>query len=92
MPRVHVPRALREHTGGQVEIELPGRTVGELIDALEERHPGIKARLVSDETTHGLRPGLAIWLDGHDLASGTRTKVPPDSTVYFVPAQAGGRL
>ena len=91
MPLVHIPRALRDQTGNQVEMELPGQTVGELIDALEERYPGVKARLVSDETSHGLRPGLAIWLNGHDLASGVRTRVDPDSTVYFVPAQAGGR-
>ncbi len=81
---------MREQTGGQVEVELPGRTVGELIDALEAAYPGVRERLVSDETTHGLRPGLAVWLDGHDLASGVRTRVPEGSTVYFVPAQAGG--
>ncbi len=57
---------------------------------MEQSYPGIKASLVSDETTHGLRPGLEIRLDGHDLVTGVRTRVPEGSIVYFVPAQAGG--
>ena len=43
---------------------------------MEESYPGIKVSLVSDETTHGLRPGSEIRLDGHDLVTGVRTKVP----------------
>ncbi len=57
---------------------------------MEQSYPGSKASLVSDETTHGLRPGSEIRLDGHDLGTGVRTKVPEGAIVYFVPAQAGG--
>lgn len=56
MARVFIPVPLRELTAGQTEVEVQvepeGTTVRAVVDALEERYPGIKARLCSGDASH----------------------------------------
>lgn len=61
--------------------------MGELVDALEVRFPGIKDRLCSDGE---LKPALAVTVD-HDVSSlGLQQKVNVGSEVHFLPAIGGG--
>ena len=78
---------MRELTGGLEQVAVPGEKVRELIDALDERYPGIKARLVEDDA---LRRGILLTIDGVANRQGLRAKVAPDSEVHFVPAIGGG--
>ena len=48
MADVYIPAALRRLTSGERVITVAGETVGDLIDAIDRLHPGIKARLVND--------------------------------------------
>jgi molybdopterin converting factor small subunit len=86
MAKVHVPAPLRTLTDGQSDVEADGATLGELIDRLDEKHPGIRARLVEEGR---LRPGMAAFIDGVQ-STGLQTKLNPDSEVYFSPAISGG--
>jgi len=84
---IHIPSALRELTEGRSRVEVSARTAGEAVDELEVAYPGIKARLVEGE---GLRPGLALYIDGGEVDTGLRTKLKVQSKVYFLAAQSGG--
>ena len=82
MASVHIPAPLRTLTDGRADLEVEGATLGELIDRLEEKHPGLRARLLEEGR---LRPGIAAFIDGVQSA-GLQTKLNPDSEVYFSPA------
>jgi molybdopterin synthase sulfur carrier subunit len=87
MPNVHIPAAMRALTGGETKVAVSGATLGEVIDRLEERYPGLKSRMVDDGK---LRRGLAAFVNDQSLNAGLQTKVGPDDEVYFAPAIAGG--
>src|SRR5205807_2025704 len=46
---VRIPTILRTYTGGASEVSAEGGTLSEVIDSLEAKHPGIRARVL-DET------------------------------------------
>lgn len=87
MPNVHIPAAMRSLTGGETEVVVPGKTLGEVIDALEERYPGMKGRMTEGGK---LRRGLAAFVNDQSPNAGLQTAVGPDDEVYFAPAIAGG--
>jgi molybdopterin synthase sulfur carrier subunit len=87
MPRVWIPPLLRDLTGGQESVIVPGARVREIIDQLDQLHPGIKDRLCD---SNGLRPGIAIIVDTQVTRLGLSQPVGPDSEVHFLPAIGGG--
>jgi len=87
MAVVHIPAPMRELTGGRNEVTVPGETLGQVIENLEQEYPGLQARLVVGER---LRGSLAVFVDDQLPTSGLRTRLQPDSRVYFAPAIAGG--
>lgn len=86
MAKLHLPAALRSLTGGAADVFAEGATLGEVIERLEESHPGIRARLLEEGK---LRPGIAAFVDGVQATS-LQAKVSPESEVYFSPAISGG--
>jgi molybdopterin synthase sulfur carrier subunit len=78
---VYIPALLRPLTGAET-VEAEGATVGEVLDALEQKHPGLRERL--------LKPNIAIAVDGEVIAGGLREPVSPGSEVHFVTAIKGG--
>ena len=46
---VRIPPVLRQATGGEREIEVEGATVSEVLDALYEKHPGVRTQLQTPE-------------------------------------------
>ena len=87
MATVWIPPLLRDLTGGQEQVTVPGEKVRDLIAALDTRYPGLQARLVEDGT---LRRGIVLTVDGVANRQGLRARVQPDSEVHFIPAIGGG--
>ncbi len=87
MALVRIPPQLRKLTGGAREITVAGATIGEVIDALEKEHPGIRDRVLEDDE---LRPGLAVAVDSVIATRGLLQPVGEQSEVTFVPAVSGG--
>lgn len=87
MPRVWSPSLLRDITGGVEVVTVPGTRVAEVIAELEQRYPGMKARLCDGDA---LRSGIAIIVDTEVSRLGLRQPVREDSEVHFLPAIAGG--
>jgi sulfur-carrier protein len=87
MPTVFIPPPLRDLAGGEVEVSLEGSTVGELIDALDVRFPGLKTRLTRGDS---VAPGLQVSIDDVMTRRGLKASVQPDSEVHFLPVIGGG--
>jgi len=89
MPIVWIPSLLRDLTHGQESVRVPGRTVREVIEELEQLYPGMRARLCDE---NGLRPGIAVAVDSLHARLGLLQPVQDASEVHFLPAIAGGGL
>jgi molybdopterin converting factor small subunit len=87
MAQVWIPPLLRDLTGGSETASVPGANVGQVVEALERRFPGVRGRLCPGGA---LRPGLAVIIDGQPGRYGLLEATGPDSEVHFVPAIAGG--
>jgi sulfur-carrier protein len=87
MPTVFIPAQLRTLTGGAATVELAATTVGEVIERLEERYPGIRARLCQGTD---LLPGLQVSIDHRFSRQGLSAVLEPRSEVHFLPVIGGG--
>lgn len=87
MPTLFIPAPLRELTGGQAQITLPAGTFGELLDQLDRRHPGVKARLCQGDN---LISGFQVSVNDVLTKQGLRAKLEPTSEVHILPAIGGG--
>jgi molybdopterin synthase sulfur carrier subunit len=87
---VRLPTPLRRLVGGADQLEVPGRNVGELLDALVERHPDLRAHLL-DEAGE-LRRFVNVYVGSEDIRSlaGRATELGAGVEVAIVPAVAGG--
>jgi molybdopterin synthase sulfur carrier subunit len=86
---VRIPTPLRTLTGGADEVTASGKTVGEVIDDLESKHPGIRERLLDDK---GVRRFVNIYVGEEDVRflDGLRTTLKAGDQISIVPAIAGG--
>lgn len=87
MPTVFIPAPLRPLADGQTSIELDGGTVRQLVNALDERFPGMAARLTE---AGELSRSLMVSIDGSIAPRGLLATVGPNSEVHFLPAIGGG--
>ena len=89
--KVKMPSLLQKLVGGAKEVESSGATIGQVVDKLESRHPGIKARLL-EEDTGNLQPFVTIYLNDEDVRflKELDTPVADGDTVLILPAVAGG--
>jgi sulfur-carrier protein len=88
---IRIPTILRQYTGGEKAVEGSGGTLAEVIDDLEDRHPGLRDRLVDDK---GLRRFVNVYLNDEDVRflGGLETSVADGDHVTVLPAVAGGGL
>ena len=88
---VRIPTPLRKLTDGADEVTVEAADVGQLIDALEAAHPGIKERLCDDAGE--IRRFVNIYVNDEDVRflSGKATALKDGDQVSIVPAIAGGQ-
>lgn len=87
MAIVHIPAAMRPTAGGAARVEVAGSNLDEVIDGLEARFPGLRARIVEDGR---IRSAMAVFVDGVQVSNDVRNAVKADSEIYLAPAIAGG--
>jgi len=87
---VRIPTPLRRLTNGERIIEVQGADLGQAIDELDRRYPGIREKLL-DERGEVLR-FVNIFVNEQDIRflAGLRTPLAADAEVSIVPAMAGG--
>lgn len=88
--RVRVPTPLRRFTGGKDEVPAEGNSILAVIENLEQRHPGLKERLLDDKGE--LRRFVNVYLNGEDVRflDQLNSKVKDGDDISIVPAIAGG--
>ncbi len=64
---VLVPSPLHSYTGGVARLECAGRTLGQLLQRLNERYPGIRFRMI-DEQEH-IRTHIRVYADGKPVTA-----------------------
>lgn len=87
MPVVFIPASLHRFTGGVKQLELPAKTVGEVVDQLDDRFPGIRQRMCEGNR---LKPGLAVAVDSRISDLGMLQPIDLENEVHFVFAVGGG--
>jgi sulfur-carrier protein len=87
MPVVWIPALLRDMTGGETAVTMPGATVKQVIEHLDERYPGMQARLCQGDR---LRPNIAVVIDGEVYRSALQHRLTETSEIWFLPALSGG--
>lgn len=87
MSTVWIPSLMRDLTGGQAQVSVPGKTVGDVIAALDAVYPGIKDRLCKGDR---LDLAITVSVDGRVTRLGLLEPVGEQSEVIFLPAVAGG--
>ncbi|MEM8705751.1 MAG: MoaD/ThiS family protein [Actinomycetota bacterium] len=81
MATVHLMTQHRPFAGGESVVEADGATVGQVIDDLEARYPGLG---------EALRAGSSAGIDGEIHAEPEFVRVEPDTVIYFVAPLTGG--
>ena len=88
MPVVLIPSLLRPLTGGQRQVRVAGKTLGEVVNALEAGYPGLKERICDGDQ---IQPSLSLAVDGEVTQIGLLQPVSDESEVQILPAISGGR-
>lgn len=90
MATVRIPTPLRTYTQNQDEVTAGGRTVGEVLRALDGAYPGIGARLFDDQGK--LRRYVNVFHNDEDVRflQALETPVADGDKLTIVPAIAGG--
>jgi sulfur-carrier protein len=89
MPTVVIPALLRKFTEGLERVEVPARSIRELVRQLGERFPGIEEQLLVDGD---IKPSIAVSIDGEIATGGVLDSLREDSEVHFIPALGGGNV
>ena len=87
MATVFIPSLMQDLTGGERTVEMPGRTVREIVNGLEGRYPGMKDRLMDG---FRLKGNITVAVYGEVSPVGVLADVGESSEVHFLPAIAGG--
>jgi MoaD family protein len=87
---VRIPTPLRTLTGGSDEVKASGATVGDVIEDLEKKHPGLRDRLIDDKGV--VRRHVNIYVGEEDIRflEGLKTELKGGEQISIVPAIAGG--
>ena len=84
---IHIPSALRSYTKQQAEVEAEGRTLADMVSALDQRYPGIRFRIITEQDT--IRPHIRIFVNDQQLSHLT-APLQPEDRIYIVCALSGG--
>jgi sulfur-carrier protein len=85
--KVYVPSPLSSYTQEATTVDATGRTVGELLDDLDRRYPGIRFRIISEQDR--IRRHIRIFVNLEEVRSLAAPLHPADE-VMIVGALSGG--
>jgi molybdopterin synthase sulfur carrier subunit len=89
--RVRIPSPLRNYTDGKDTVEVDGANVGEGLNNLQTKAPGIETRLFKGPNQ--LNRFVNIYVNDEDIRflKNLDTPVKEGDEISIVPAIAGGR-
>lgn len=81
MVKVTVWGSLRSATGGLEQVDVPGTTTREVLDALAKKYPALETLIEG---------GVSLAIDGTIYKDAWFTPISDDSEVILMPYMAGG--
>ena len=81
MATVHLQRSHAEFTAGEQVLQVKGDTVGQIINELERRYPGLGAFL---------RTANSVAINSEIIANGQFERVDESADVHFIARLSGG--
>jgi molybdopterin converting factor small subunit len=90
MATIRIPTVLRPLTGGESDVSVDGKTVRDVMAALERKHPGVAAKVF--DSAGSVKPYIRIYVGPDDIGSlsGLDTNVGDRDEISIIPAIAGG--
>ena len=87
---VRIPTPLRRLTGNIDKVEVDADTLQGVVDALDQAHEGIKARICCEDGE--IRHFVNVYVNGEDVRylDGLNTPTKTGDEISIVPAVAGG--
>ena len=91
MAQIRVPTMLRPSVGGERVLAAEGHTLRELIQNLDQQHPGFASQLL-DAQTGEQRRFVNLYVNDEDVRylQGLDTPVEEGDIISILPAVAGG--
>ena len=88
--KVRIPAPLQKLTQNKSEVEAEAATINDLVDDLEKRFPGIKARICDENGK--IRRFINFYINDEDVRflKGYDTALKDKDEVSIIPAIAGG--
>ena len=84
---VYIPSALRSYTAQKGEVDAQGATLAEVLSALDQRYPGLRFRIITEQDT--IRQHIRIFVN-EDQAPNLTAPLHPDDQVHIICALSGG--
>ena len=84
--KVKIATPLLSYTGAR-EVEAEGDSIGALLDDLERRYPGLRFRLVDEQSR--IRPHMRIFVN-REAVRGLDASLEPGDDVQILQALSGG--
>ena len=91
MPKkVRIPTPLRKLTNNEELVEINAATIGDAINELQSRYPGIAERLVDDKGE--VRRFVNVYVNEEDIRflNNRETPLKDGDEISIIPAIAGG--
>jgi adenylyltransferase/sulfurtransferase len=90
LPQIQIPSPLRQYSGKQASVDVPGKTVGEALAGLVAQHPDLKRHLYTDDGK--LRAFVNVYVNDEDMRylQKEATALKDGDTISIVPSIAGG--
>jgi sulfur-carrier protein len=87
---VRIPTILRTYTGGESEVTADGATLADVLDDLEAKYAGVRARILDD--AGDIRRFVNVYVGNDDVRflDGLATATPDGAQLSIIPAVAGG--
>jgi molybdopterin synthase sulfur carrier subunit len=90
MAILKIPTPLRSYTNGQVEVDVNGDNVSEVMHQLVEKFPTLKPHLYNGDGQ--LRPFVNLFVGENNIndLQGLATPLDKNTRVILIPSIAGG--
>jgi molybdopterin synthase sulfur carrier subunit len=81
---------LLQCTGNKKEVDAKGSTLGEALDSLGRKYPGLGDSIRDEQGK--VREFINLFVGGREMRDlqGERTRLKDGDTVYVIPSVAGG--
>jgi molybdopterin synthase sulfur carrier subunit len=83
----YIPSPLRSYTAQKGEVGAQGATLGEALSALDQRYPGLRFRIITEQDT--IRQHIRIFVN-EEQARDLSVALRPDDEIHIICALSGG--